>query len=192
MNGHKLFRALSIAAAGMTYITMLFGGNVIASGSGLACPDWPTCDGSIFGPLSGAAGIEWSHRLAALVLGLVVLALALTGVFAENRRPVLRTLSLVSLGLVVILALIGGLVIESRLAIVDVLVHFGLATILFGITLLLALLSNLREIPRRWIDRAWQAGEERSLRPGPEKAPAPGVGRSASSGVSALALDLDR
>ena len=162
MNGHRWFRLFSFLSFGMTYVTMLLGGNVIASGSGLACPDWPTCDGSVFASFNGAVGIEWSHRVAALVLSLLILALAILGVAFESRRPVLRTFSLISLGLVVLLALVGGLVIESQLAIVVVLIHFGLATVLFGVLLVLMVLANLREVPKRWIDFAWRASDARA------------------------------
>ena len=159
--GHRWFRIVSFAGLGLTYVTMLLGGNVVVSGSGLACPDWPTCDGSLFAPFAGAIGIEWSHRIAALVLGLNLLAHAVLGVAFESRRPVLRTLSLVSFALVVLLALVGGLVIESQLALLIVLLHFGLATVLFGTLLLLVILANLREIPRAWIDFLWRASEDR-------------------------------
>jgi heme a synthase len=169
MDGHRAFRYTSILAFGMTYVTMLFGGNVIASGSGLACPDWPTCDGSLLGPLAGPAGIEWSHRLAALALGLVVLALGLLAVWFEARRPLLRTLALSALALTVLLAILGGLLIESQLSIAVLLLHFGLATVLFGILLVLAVLANVREIPRRWVEIAWRASEARAP---PVEAPA--------------------
>ncbi|HEV2520076.1 MAG TPA: COX15/CtaA family protein [Thermoplasmata archaeon] len=159
MNGHRWFRLSTFLAFGMTYVTMLLGGNVIATGSGLACPDWPTCDGSVFASFAGAVGIEWSHRVAALALSLCVLALAVLALAFESRRPVLRTLSMIALGLVVLLALLGGLVIESQLAITVVLLHFGLATVLFGVLLVLTVLANLREIPKRWIDFAWRASE---------------------------------
>ncbi|HEV2167168.1 MAG TPA: COX15/CtaA family protein [Thermoplasmata archaeon] len=191
MNGHRWFRLLSALSFGLTYVTMLLGGNVIASGSGLACPDWPTCDGSIFASFQGAVGIEWSHRVAALALSLSILALAVLAVAVESRRPVLRTLSLISLGLVVLLALVGGLVIESQLAIVVVLLHFGLATVLFGVLLVLMVLANLREVPKRWIDFAWRASESRSPAD-PEAAPSPvasgGRSPAALSGPSAWPL----
>jgi heme A synthase len=161
MDGHRWFRGFSFLSFGMTYVTMLLGGNVIASGSGLACPDWPTCDGSLLAPFSGSIGIEWTHRVAALLLSLLIFGLAVLAVAFESRRPVLRTLSFVSLGLVVLLALVGGLVIESQLAILVVLLHFGLATVLFGVLLILMVLANLREVPRRWIEFAWRASDPR-------------------------------
>jgi heme a synthase len=188
MNGHRWFRGFTFLAFGMTYVTMLLGGNVIASGSGLACPDWPTCSGQLFAGFAGAAGIEWTHRVAALLLGLVVLALALLGVAFESRRPVLRLLALVSLALVVLLALLGGLIIESQLAIAVVLLHFGLATVLFGLLLVLMVLANLREIPRRWVDFAWHASDVRAPaeRPpdvAPAGRPAPGITGPAAAPV---------
>ncbi|HUI38201.1 MAG TPA: COX15/CtaA family protein [Thermoplasmata archaeon] len=161
MDGRRLFRALTIVAFGATYITVLLGGNVMASDSGLACPQWPTCQGALTASFSGSVGIEWSHRVAALALSLIILALALVGIVYESRRPVLRNLALGALGLVVAQALLGGLVITSDLSTSVVLAHFTLATILFGLLLILAVLANLRELPKRWIEWAWKASDER-------------------------------
>lgn len=181
MDGHRFFRAVAVLAFVTTYVTLLFGGNVMASDSGLACPDWPTCQGSLLAPLSGAVGIEWSHRLAALVLSLVILALTIAGFLYESRRPILRNLSVASLATVVGQALLGGLVVESGLSIGLVLAHFLLATVLFGLTLVLAILANLREVPRRWIDWAWRAVEDRPAPPRGERAPAVPAGERAPS-----------
>ncbi len=179
MRGHTLFRWLAVAALVACYLTILLGGNVIASGSGLGCPEWPYCHGTVLIPrFSGPAAVEFSHRASAFVLSLLTLGLALTAVAAERRRPVLIRLSLAALATVALEAILGGVVVDSDLAPAIVLVHFAIATVLFVLLLLLALLANLREIPPRL--RAWvrYATEERSAPPvhrasGPERAPAP-------------------
>ncbi|MCI4320966.1 MAG: COX15/CtaA family protein [Thermoplasmata archaeon] len=160
MQRHTLFRLLAIAAFAATYVTILLGGNVMASDSGLACPDWPTCHGTLLPPFSGATAIEWSHRLSAFVTGVLVAGLALVGLVSERRRPALRGLAVCAAVLVLAQAFLGGLVVETDLVVGIVLLHFLLATILFGLLLLIAFLANLREIPRRWAAWAEHAADD--------------------------------
>jgi heme A synthase len=172
--GHDAFRTVTAVAAFLCYVTILFGGTVMARGDGLACPHWPTCYANL-GALpsaSSAASVEWAHRVSAFVLSLGIAALALLGVAFERSRPVLLKLSVFALGLVVVEALLGGAVVESRLTLVLILVHLGVATALFGLLLMLVLLANLREIPRRWVAWAWHAAEEAPL-PEPSLSPEP-------------------
>ncbi len=163
MRGHDLFRAAAIASALLCYTTILVGGTVMASDSGLGCPTWPTCypNESLLPNVHGAALVEWTHRVAAFFLSASVLALALLGVAYERQRRVLMRLGVVSLVLVLGEAALGGWVVRSDLVIVLVLVHLALATALFGLLLVTVLLSNLRELPRRWIDWARRVSEER-------------------------------
>ena len=120
----------------------------------------------------GGAAIEWSHRVSAFFLSVSVLAIALLGVVYERGRPVLMRLGLLALALVVTEALLGAEVVSSGLFVTLVLVHLAIATGLFGLLLILVLLSNLREMPRRWIEWARRATEE-TVSPGPGDSPAP-------------------
>jgi len=162
MRGHDLFRYAAIIACVLCYTTILLGGNVMASDSGLACPDWPSCygNGNYLPALQGGVALEWSHRVCAFFLSTSILVLAMLGVAYERQRRVLLRISLVALGLVVTEALLGGLVVESQLVPDLVLTHLAIATVLFGILLILVLLSNLRELPRRWVDWARRATDE--------------------------------
>lgn len=154
MRGHTLFRALSIAALLACYVTILVGGNVIATGSGLGCSEWPACQGGqIVPPLSGAAAIEFSHRASAFFLSVFVLALTVAAFLWEGRRRQLIRLSTAALVTVVLEAVLGGVVVDSDLTVAIVLVHFAIATVLFALLLLIALLANVRELPPRW--KAW-------------------------------------
>jgi cytochrome c oxidase assembly protein subunit 15 len=158
--GSRAFELLAAVSFAAVYVTILLGGNVIVSGSGLGCSSWPTCNGSPFDtPFTGSAGIEFSHRLSALVLGSLVALLALVGLLYEKDRPVLRRLAYISFLLVGAEALLGGVVIETSLAPVIVLLHFLLATVLFGLLLVLALLANRHRIPPHWRDWARRASE---------------------------------
>ncbi len=176
MRGQDLFRYAAVLACILCYVTIILGGNVITTDNGLACPHWPTCfgNGNYFPTVTGGAAIEWSHRVSAFVLSVSILGLALLGLaFARGRRILMR-LSLLALALVVGEALLGGLVIESSLKAEIVLLHLAIATALFGILLIVAVLANLRQLPRRWIDWARRAVEEAPVaRTSPPAAPPP-------------------
>ncbi|MGD0587278.1 MAG: COX15/CtaA family protein [Thermoplasmata archaeon] len=173
MRGHDLFRYAAVFACVLCYSTILLGGNVMASDSGLACPDWPSCfgNGNFLPAFQGGVALEWSHRVMAFFLSTAILVLALLGIAYERQRKVLLRIALVALGLVVTEALLGGLVVQSQLSSTLVLVHLAIATALFGLLLILVLLSNLRELPRRWIEWARRATDE--------EAPAPAFARGA-------------
>jgi heme A synthase len=174
MKGHDMFRIAAIYAAVLCYCTILLGGTVMASGVGLSCPHWPTCygNGNLLPALVGGAAVEWSHRVSAFFLSVSVLVLAVLGIVFERHRPVLMRLGLVSLALVVTEALLGAEVVSSGLVVVLVLVHLAIATGLFGLLLVLVLLSNLRDMPRRWIEWARRASEETpSTAPGASPTP---------------------
>ena len=52
------------------------GGVVTNTDSGLACPDWPTCFGSVVPRMAGNVAVEHTHRLIATAVGLCAVALA--------------------------------------------------------------------------------------------------------------------
>jgi heme A synthase len=168
VRGQDLFRYAAIVACMLCYLTIILGGNVITTDNGLACPHWPTCFGNgNFDPaVTGGAAIEWSHRVSAFVLSVGVLVLAALGVAYARGRRVLVRLSALALGLVVTEALLGGLVIETSLLAWVVLLHLAIATALFGILLIVAVLANLRQMPRRWVEWARRAADETNPAPG--------------------------
>ncbi len=177
MRGHDLFRVAAIFAVMLCYSTILLGGNVMASNNGLACPDWPSCfgNGNFLPALHGGVIAEWGHRVSAFFLSASILVLAILGLAFERKRQVLLRLGLAALALVVGEALLGGLVVENQLESSLVITHLGIATVLFGVLLVVALLANLRELPARWIRWARQAAEEQTRVPGLSG----GVGRPA-------------
>lgn len=162
MRGHDLFRYAAIVACVLCYTTILLGGNVMASDNGLACPSWPSCygNGNFLPAVHGGVALEWGHRVSAFFLSVSILVLALLGVAYERSRKVLLRIALGAFVLVVGEALLGGLVVESELRVPLVLTHLGIATALFGLLLVLVLLSNLRELPRRWVEWARRASDE--------------------------------
>jgi cytochrome c oxidase assembly protein subunit 15 len=72
--------ALLAGTTALVYLQALLGGIVSTSHAGLACPDWPTCNGQWFPALEGLVGLQMLHRL-----GAYALTLAMIGVMARTR-----------------------------------------------------------------------------------------------------------
>src|SRR3989442_9105973 len=73
----RRFARLAWAAAVCTYLLIILGAIVRITGSGLACGHhWPLCNGRLLPPLDLPTWIEYGHRLAALAVTGLVVALA--------------------------------------------------------------------------------------------------------------------
>src|SRR5881628_1301230 len=97
-----LLHGLAIATAVATFLLILIGGLVHGTGSSLACPDWPTCYGTMMPKMEGGVLVEHSHRLAAgsvMILTLLLMATMFASRAPAHRR--LRPLAALAMGLVV-------------------------------------------------------------------------------------------
>jgi heme a synthase len=133
---------------GAAYSTMVLGAFVKAIGAGMACPEWPTCQGGNPLPALSYAGVtaEIFHRIAATLVvlaGLVLLFLEFTK-FREERG--LIKITLVAAALVGIQIALGALTITSNLQPVVVTAHLATATLIFGVTIVIA--QRVWKLPR--------------------------------------------
>src|SRR5580704_5806319 len=106
----------AVATAVATYLLILIGGLVHGTGSSLACPDWPTCYGTLMPKMEGGVLVEHSHRIAAGTV--VVLTLVLAGLLTASRDPAqrrLRPFGWLAVALVFAQALLGGITVLLRL-----------------------------------------------------------------------------
>jgi heme A synthase len=127
------FQKLAIATTASTVLLIAVGGLVRATGSGLGCPGWPTCFGRWIPPLEYHAIIEYSHRLLASIV--VVLVGAQAFVAWRQFRSVTQIFwpAIAAVGLVVVQAGLGGVVVEGGLEATIVALHFTVAMTLLGV-----------------------------------------------------------
>jgi heme A synthase len=73
----KALRALSHSVAGLVFLQAGLGAWVSSSGASMACPDFPTCHGTLFPKMEGLVGIHYAHRLGAYLIFVAVLVLSI-------------------------------------------------------------------------------------------------------------------
>ena len=155
------FSWLAAATVAMTFVLVIVGVVVRSTGSGLGCPEWPTCHGSWVPPFDDVhAIIEWSHRTTAMVVGLLAFGLAVSAVAAYRRRPEILWPSLGAFVLVVFQAILGKITVESELSGEIVTAHLATAMALFALVIFIYLRSRyparLAAWPR-WDGFTWLA-----------------------------------
>ena len=138
----------ALATAIATFLLLMAGGAVNVTGSSLACPEaLVICKGSLFPHMSGGVLFEHGHRLIAMSVGLLQLALT---VILWRRRHELRGVALFALILVVIQAGLGATTVHFKLPWFVSTAHLMVAESYFALTLYQA----WRTRPRRLVTPA--------------------------------------
>jgi heme A synthase len=136
------FTLLAIMAVISTLTLVVVGAVVRTTGSGLGCPEWPTCHGSWVPPMDDPhAIIEWSHRTVAAITGAFVGILAVAAVVSQRGRPSVVVTSVVAFGLLVFQAWLGKVTVESELSGDIVTAHLATAMALLALLIFVALRS---------------------------------------------------
>lgn len=104
-----------------TYLLMIMGTFVTSTGSGLACPDWPLCYGSVRPPLQLNIWFEWGHRLLGATASLLII---LSTFFVwRNFKGAPRFLTGAILALLFSGILLGGVIVLVEAPILENLLH---------------------------------------------------------------------
>jgi protoheme IX farnesyltransferase len=148
-----LLRRLAWAGSGFALGLIVLGGIVRITGSGMGCGDhWPRCSGEWFPPLDLPTLIEISHRWAAAVVSVLVLAVAVVALRRHRSEPALRNPALLAAVTLVIQVLLGAVTVKLVLPPSVVITHFANAMLLLAALLVVALRSSAATrlpLPRR-------------------------------------------
>ncbi|MDP1804751.1 MAG: COX15/CtaA family protein, partial [Acidimicrobiales bacterium] len=127
------YRRVTLFALLALAFIVVTGGAVRLTGSGLGCPDWPTCaENRVVAPWEYHAMVEFVNRT---ITGLVSMAVMLAVLGSLVRRPRRRDLLWLSVGLVAgVLGqiVLGGLTVLFHLTPGFVMAHFLLSMVLIA------------------------------------------------------------
>jgi len=110
----RLPRRLAWLTVGALALVMTLGNIVSATGSGLGCPDWPLCHGRVIPPGGAEIWIEFRHRLAVPLFSALLVATAVV-TWRRAAAPALRRLAAALVGLLVVQIALGGVTVLLRL-----------------------------------------------------------------------------
>lgn len=107
---------LAVATVVATLLLIAVGAFVRASGSGLGCPDWPTCHGGAIPPAGNKeAWIESSHRFVASAVGLMVIGTAFMAWKYYRHVRLIVGAAIVNVPLVGIQGILGAITVWREL-----------------------------------------------------------------------------
>ncbi|MEJ7735490.1 MAG: COX15/CtaA family protein, partial [Polyangiaceae bacterium] len=134
----------AVLTAAVTYVLLIAGGLVHATGSSLACPDWPLCHGTLMPAMVDGVEYEHSHRL---IAGLVATLTVVMGgwIFAARRRD-LYALGVAAPLMVLAQAVLGGLTVIFKLPKWITLSHLTLSMCFFSVLLIIAVRTRPLEL----------------------------------------------
>lgn len=134
----------AVVTALATFCLLIAGGLVSTTESGLACPDWPLCEGKLIPKMVDGKQFEHTHRLVASAVATMTFALCAM-IFRRRRAdPVLTRLGAAAVVLVVVQALLGALTVKLALPAWVSSLHLATAIAFFCMTVTLAFLTRQR------------------------------------------------
>lgn len=129
---HGIAARLGFATCLAMFFLIVVGSVVRTTGSGLACPDWPLCEGRVIPRFQFNVLVEWFHRVVALFVSLLLVG-TVTWVLAHRAlRARLGGLAGLAVALLVTQIMLGALTVWKLLSPPVVNTHLGVALLLFS------------------------------------------------------------
>jgi len=138
------FQRLLLVTIVATFALVVVGGTVRATGSGLGCPDWPTCHGKLIPSAEKHTLIEYSHRTAAFVVGLLFLGVTFFTFKTERKRPLVFWLAFTAGVLLLVQIVLGGITVKKELPAEIVAAHLATAMGFMGVMIVTLTISVMR------------------------------------------------
>lgn len=143
MGAHRF----AVATALATFCLLVAGGLVSTTESGLACPDWPLCEGQLIPQMRDGKEFEHTHRLVASFVGAMTFGLCALLFKYRRHDPWLRRLGVAAAVLVTVQALLGALTVKMKLPWWVSSAHLATAMAFFALVVSLAFLTRQRQAP---------------------------------------------
>ena len=138
----RAFRSLTLTTILAIVGLVTLGAVVRVTDSGLGCPDWPLCHGRIIPPLDTATLIEYSHRLVASLVGVLILAVAIFAWRSYRGERWLLFPAIAALLILIVQVILGGITVLSELPPEIVLAHLATAEALVACMVLVYLVAR--------------------------------------------------
>src|SRR6185503_20149693 len=165
------YRQLALATLLMTFLLIVIGGIVRVSDSGLGCGPadsgfhgWPFCNGDVAPGIDLNSIIEYTHRVVASIVGLLMLTLAVLAWRNYREHRMLVKVAIAGFLLVAAQGLLGGAVVEENLEEELVAAHLMLAMLLLAVLFWIwratkpeTIGADPPEVDRRYRPLAWAA-----------------------------------
>lgn len=127
----RAYARITFACLFLLALIIVTGAAVRLTGSGLGCPDWPTCDGGqVVAPMRLHPWIEFGNRLLTGVVSVAVIAGVLGSLVRRPRRADLLWLSASLVVGVAAQAVLGGVTVHHKLDPKFVMAHFLLSMLI--------------------------------------------------------------
>jgi len=138
----KFIQRVAWAATVVTYFLIALGGTVLATDSGVSCPDWPLCYGQAYYSGTYHVFLEQFHRFTAATVSILIVLLVI-GIIAWARKDrVLLTMAIAAPVLLAIQIVLGGLTVLWNLPPQIITAHLATALAIFAIVITIAVLSG--------------------------------------------------
>lgn len=134
----RAFKVTVVWTLGLLYL----GSVVHATESSLACPDWPTCFGTMMPEMAG--GVFWEHLHRLVAGGLVLMFVLATWLVRREAsdRPWLGRAAVAGIALLLVQSVFGGLTVIYQLPDLVSTTHLSLAFLFLSLATVLAVATH--------------------------------------------------
>lgn len=145
----KQLLRLALAADVAALTTLMLGSWTRINGAGLTCPDWPLCHGRLLPSLGDGTIWEWLHRLLAISVAPLLLALIVAAWRLRRKPPFVSPVTIAIAILFGIQVLLGAATVRLANTPLSVVLHWATAMALIAALSTLAVFAAASESSTR-------------------------------------------
>src|SRR5260370_4373494 len=138
----KFIQRVAWTATVVTYFLIALGGTVLATDSGVSCPDWPLCYGQAYYSGTYHVFLEQFHRFTAATVSILIVLLVIGIIVWARKDRALLMLAIAAPILLVVQIVLGGLTVLWKLPPQIITAHLATALAIFAIVITIAVLSG--------------------------------------------------